>query len=46
MLVRTYEHLLDATLRAEIQATEASTARLQQLLAWVESRRKPLFTLD
>jgi hypothetical protein len=47
MLVRTYEHLLDATLRAEIQATEASTARLQQLVAWVESRRKPtLFTLD
>ena len=29
MLVRTYARLLDAALRAETQATEACTARLQ-----------------
>jgi hypothetical protein len=33
-------------LEAETRATEAGTARLQRLLAWIESRRKPLFTLD
>jgi hypothetical protein len=41
MPVHTYERLLDAALRAEIQASEAGTARLQRLLAWVESRRGP-----
>jgi hypothetical protein len=52
MPVSVYARLLDATLRAEIQATEASTARLQQLAAWAEGRRrkppppKLLFTLD
>jgi hypothetical protein len=46
MPVSAYARLLDATLKAEIQATESSTARLQQLAAWVESRHKPPFTLD
>jgi hypothetical protein len=46
MPVSAYERLLDAMLEAEMQATEAGTARLQRLLAWIESRRKPRFTLD
>ena len=53
MLVRTYARLLDAALRAETQATEACTDRIQRLIARIESRRsrrkppptKPLFTL-
>ena len=44
MLVADYERLLEATLQAETRATEASTARLWQLIAWIESRRPP-FTL-
>jgi hypothetical protein len=46
MRMRAYERLLDATLKAEIQATEAGTARLQRLAAWIENRLKPPFTLD
>jgi hypothetical protein len=46
MRMRAYERLLEETLRTETWATEASTARLQQLAAWVESRHKPPFTLD
>jgi hypothetical protein len=46
MPVPVYAQLLEAMLEAEIRATEAGTARLQQLAAWVESRRKRLFTLD
>jgi hypothetical protein len=41
MPMHTYERLLEATLQAEIQATEAGTARLLQLIA----RLKPRFTL-
>jgi hypothetical protein len=46
MPVSVYARLLEETLEAETRATEAGTARLQRLLAWIESRRKPLFTLD
>jgi hypothetical protein len=46
MPVSVYARLLDAMLRAEIQAAEASTARLQQLAAWAEGRHKLPFTLD
>ena len=46
MRMRAYARLLEETLEAETRATEAGTARLQRLLAWIESRRKPLFTLD
>jgi hypothetical protein len=46
MPVSVYARLLEAMLQAEIQATEAGTARLQQLVAWVENRRKLRFTLD
>ena len=42
MPVPVYARLLDATLRAEIQATEAGTHRLLRLVA----RLKPRFTLD
>jgi hypothetical protein len=48
MPVSAYEHLLEAALRAETQATEAGTARLLRLFAQIErrhSRRKPRFTL-
>ena len=38
MLVADYERLLEATLQAEIQATEAGTARLLQLVAWIDRR--------
>jgi hypothetical protein len=46
MRMRAYERLLDAALKAEIQATEAGTARLRRLIAWIENRHKPPFTLD
>jgi hypothetical protein len=46
MLALDYARLLDATLQAEMQATEANTARLLQLVAQIERRhRKPQFTL-
>jgi hypothetical protein len=32
-------------LLADTQATEAGTARLLRLVTWIESRRKPQFTL-
>jgi hypothetical protein len=42
MLVSDYARLLDAVLQAETQATEACTARLQQLTARIGNRsRKP-----
>jgi hypothetical protein len=41
MPVSDYERLLEAILQAEAQATEAGTARLLQLIAWL----KPRFTL-
>jgi hypothetical protein len=40
MRVADYERLLEATLQAEIQATEADTARLQKLIAWIDRRRR------
>jgi hypothetical protein len=51
MRMRTYARLLEETLEAETQATEAGTARLQELAAGTGNRRKPpspklLFTLD
>jgi hypothetical protein len=45
MRMRTYKHLLDAALEAEIQATEAGTARLLRLVAWIDRRRNIQFTL-
>ena len=46
MLVPAYAQLLEAALQAEMQATEASTARLLQLAAQIERRhREPQFTL-
>jgi hypothetical protein len=48
MSVLDYERLLEATLQAEMLETEACTARLLQLAAWIErrhNRRKPQFTL-
>jgi hypothetical protein len=49
MLVADYERLLEATLQAEILETEACTARLLQLVAWIDRRRnrkpQPSFTL-
>jgi hypothetical protein len=45
MWVADYERLLEETLQAETQATEAGTARLQQLIAWIDQRRKLQFTL-
>jgi hypothetical protein len=47
MWVSDYERLLEATLQAEIQATEACTARLLQLAAPARSRKPgpPQFTL-
>jgi hypothetical protein len=45
MFVRDYERLLEETLQAEMQATEARTARLLQLAAGIERRHKPPFTL-
>jgi hypothetical protein len=56
MLAADYERLLEETLQAEIQATEASTERILQLVAWIDRRRlirrhrrtrssAPLFTL-
>ena len=40
-----YAQLLEAMLQAELQATEAGTARLLQLATRIGSRRKPQFTL-
>ena len=43
-----YERLLDAMLQAGTQVTEASTARLLQIIDWLDrrrSRRKPQFIL-
>jgi hypothetical protein len=41
-----YEYLLDEVLEAEIQATEAGTARILQIVAQIDRRyRKPQFTL-
>jgi hypothetical protein len=34
--MRAYARLLEETLEAETRATEAGTARLQRLLAWIE----------
>jgi hypothetical protein len=45
MLVPVYERLLEATLQAEIQAAETGTARLLQLVEWIDRKRKPQFTL-
>ena len=45
MLVAVYERLLEAALQAEIQAAEAGTAQLLQLIARIDRRRKPSFTL-
>jgi hypothetical protein len=54
MPVADYERLLEETLQAEIQETEAGTARLLQLVAWMDRRRnrrssrrkpQPSFTL-
>jgi hypothetical protein len=47
MLAPAYERLLEAALQAETQATEASTARLLQLIAQLERRhRKPQKTRE
>jgi hypothetical protein len=46
MRTRAYEPLLEATLQAETQATEAGTARLLQLIGQLDHRRKLRFTLD
>ena len=40
MWVSDYERLLEATLQAETKATEAGTARLLRLVAWIEKRRR------
>jgi hypothetical protein len=47
MTAPAYDSLLDAVLQAETQATEAHTAQLHRLIAWIgkRSRRKPQFTL-
>jgi len=45
MSVLAYAQLLEAMLQAELQATEAGTARLLQLATRIGSRRKPQFTL-
>jgi hypothetical protein len=45
MWVPEYERLLEEVLQAEIQATEAGTARLLRLVAWIDRRRKLQFTL-
>jgi hypothetical protein len=39
MLVADYERLLDATLEAEIEATEAGTARILRLVEWIDWRK-------
>ena len=43
MAVRTYARLLEELLLADIQASEASAARLLWLVDWVEKRHKPPF---
>jgi hypothetical protein len=45
MLAPAHEHLLEAALQAETQATEAGTARLLQLIERLERRRRIQFTL-
>ena len=50
MLATTYARLLEAILRAEIQADEAQADQLQRLVAQIEDRsrkdrNRPLFTL-
>jgi hypothetical protein len=40
-----YERLLAEALQAETQATEVQVAQLQRLIAWLDHRRKPEFTL-
>jgi hypothetical protein len=40
-----YERLIEEAMAAEAQATEAQAARLQRLVAWLEKRRGPQFTL-
>ena len=44
-VVAAHEHLLEAALQAETQATEAGTARLLQLIERLERRHKPQLTL-
>jgi hypothetical protein len=40
MPVHTYARLLEKLLLADTQASEASTARLLRLVAWIEKRRR------
>jgi hypothetical protein len=46
MRMRAYERLLEAVLQAEIEASEAGTARLLQLVDQHDRRRRMQFTLD